>query len=635
MELTSLDLSLLMDEFSELEEGFVQKVYQRQDELTIEIYVPGDDKRRLIVGTDYAFMSKYKRDNPTRPPGFCMELRKHLGRVDSIKQRGFDRILEIESGDKKFVAEIFGKGNFILLDDGKIIGALRQEEWSDRSINVGKEYKYPDPAQDPRELDDIFEVMEGELVRSLASALSLGGTYAEEICARAGVDKSSSIEDLTEDEKELVRETFEELIEEIEDPSPVLYKDGEELVRAAPTRLETYDEHEKEEFESFSDALDEYYYRKESRKEKRKKQKKYDEKRQGIEKKLEQQKRKIEGLQKSSEQNRETAELIYENYQTLQEIKEAVEKGIKEHGWDETEKRIMESENDLVDHITSFNQREEFVSVSVDGQNVKLEPGEDLEAIASKYYDKAKESEEKMENAEKALERTKKELEELKEEDEIEIDESMEDKTRERSKKWFEKYRWFYSSEGHLVCVGRDAQTNEMLVKKHMQDNDLYFHADFDGAPSVVVKDGQDAGEATLEEAAKAAVTFSKTWKAGIGADTVYHVKPDQVTKDAESGEYLTKGAFVIRGDREYMRNVKVEAVMGAHEIDGHEVPMCGPRSAVEEHCDTLVELQPGRKKKSAVAKDINRKFADQGHDLDLDYIIRALPPGESELKNQ
>ena len=88
MELTSLDLSILMEEFKQLEEGHVQKVYQRDDELTVEVYVAGEGKKRLVIGTNYAFLSKYKRENPTRPPGFAMELRKHLGRVDSIKQRG-------------------------------------------------------------------------------------------------------------------------------------------------------------------------------------------------------------------------------------------------------------------------------------------------------------------------------------------------------------------------------------------------------------------------------------------------------------------------------------------------------------------------------------------------------------------
>ncbi|MFB6182507.1 MAG: NFACT RNA binding domain-containing protein, partial [Candidatus Nanohaloarchaea archaeon] len=167
-----------------------------------------------------------------------------------------------------------------------------------------------------------------------------------------------------------------------------------------------------------------------------------------------------------------------------------------------------------------------------------------------------------------------------------------------------------------------------------MEDNDLYFHADFDGAPSVVVKDGKDAGEETLKEAAKAAVTFSKTWKAGIGSDDVYYVEPKQVTKNPESGEYLEKGAFVIRGDRKYMRNISIEAAIGPYEIDEEHVPMCGPVKAVEENSNLSIELEPGNKKKSEIGKEIRKKFKEQGYNVDLDYIIRALPPGKSRIKN-
>lgn len=621
MELTSLDLSVLMEEFSQLEEGFVQKVYQRGSELTLEIYVPGDDKKRLILGPDRAFISKYKRDNPERPPGFCMELRKHLGRIDSISQRGFDRILEIESGDKTLVAEMFGKGNFILLDGEKIIGALREEEWADRTIRVGREYVYPEPANDPRE---NIELGEGELVRQLASALSLGGTYAEEVCSRIDIDKTRAVSDLDEEELDEVIAAVNDLLDDAENPEPVLYID-EEPVRAAPFPLEDYSGYDSEEFETFSRALDEYYYRRKAKEQAEQQQEAYEEQRQGLEKQLEQQQRKKEGLQRSSEENREKAETIYREYQTLQKIQDAINQSLAEKGWDETREEVKEA-----DQIKGLNKQENFATVEADGKNIKLQLDRDLEAIASMYYDKAKKSESKLESVDAALERTRKKIEELEPED-VDTD-VMEDKSRERKKKWFEKYRWFYSSEEFLVLAGRDAQTNEMLVKKHMESNDLYFHADFDGAPSVVVKDGQDAGEKTRAEAAKAAVTFSKTWKAGIGADDVYYVEPDQVTENPESGEYLGKGAFVIRGDREYMRNVSVEAAVGPYELDGTHVPMCGPARAVKENCPEAVELEPGRKKKSAIAKKILSAFED--YDLDLDYVIRALPPGKSDIKN-
>jgi len=628
MEITSLDLSLLEEDFNYLEGGHVQKVYQRKDELTVEVYVGGDGKKRLIIGPSYAFLSKYKRDNPTRPPGFCMELRKHLGKVDAVEQRGFDRILELRSGDTKLIAEMFGRGNFILVQDGKIIGALRQEEWADRTIEVGEQYVYPDPAEDPRETDDYIEHLEeGEIVRQIAAGLSLGGTYAEEICSRAGIEKDRDIESLEEEEKQVLNEEIDKVL----DPelSPRIYKD-DKLVRPTPFELETYSEYDEERFEEFSEALDEFFYRREKNRKERQKKKAYQEKREGIERQKEQQERKIQGLKKSAEENREKAETIYTEYDTLHQVQNMVEKAIDEHGWKKTQEKLKEAETEVSEMVKGMNEREEFFTVEVDGKNIKMEPGEDLEARASKYYDKAKNSESKIENAKKALEETERQLDNL-EKKEIELEEVMEDKTQKREKEWFEKYRWFYSSEGYLVLCGRDTQTNEMLVNKHMEKNDLYFHADFDGAPSVVVKDGQECGEKTREEAAKAAVTFTKTWKAGIGADDIYYVKPEQVTKEAESGEYVPKGAFIVRGDRTYMRNVSVEAAIGPYEIDDDVyVPMAGPNEAVEKHCEEVLELRPGHDKKSDVAKEINRRFKE--YDLDLDYIIRSLPPGGSEI---
>jgi predicted ribosome quality control (RQC) complex YloA/Tae2 family protein len=632
MELTSLDLSILIEEFQELEDGHVQKVYQRGEELTIEIYIPGDGKKRLLLGTDRSFLTKYKRENPTRPPGFCMELRKHLGHIEEVNQRGFDRILELKSGETKLICELFGKGNFILTEEDKIIGALREEEWADREIRVGLEYEYPEPTTDPSDVEDFFRIMDesSEVVREIASKLSFGGTYAEEALKRANVEKNTVIEELDEERRGKISGEIEKMLNSAEDPKPKLYLDGEEPVRSSPFPLEKYADSEEIEFDNFSEAIDEFYYRRKQLEEKREKEEAYQEKKEGIERQKQQQERKIEGLQKSAEQNREKAEKIYENYQLLDELKRKMEAAIEEHGWDQTKEKLDEAETEAAEKISGLNEQENFISVDVGDENLKVYLDQDLEATASQYYDKAKESEEKIEAAKEALEETKKQLEEL-EKEEIQTEEVLEDKTEKRKKKWFEKYRWFYSSEGELVLAGRDAQTNDMLVKKHMQGGDQYFHADFDGAPSVVVKKGQDANEEVREEAAQAAVTFSKTWKAGIGADDVYTVEPNQVTQNPESGEYLEKGAFVIRGDREYMRNVSIEAWIGPYEIeDGKFVPMAGPEKAVKENCPEALELKPGHKKKSDLAKDIQSRL--QEYELDLDYIVRALPPGESDI---
>ena len=37
---------------------------------------------------------------------------------------------------------------------------------------------------------------------------------------------------------------------------------------------------------------------------------------------------------------------------------------------------------------------------------------------------------------------------------------------RKDKKEWYDKFLWFFSSEGFLCIAGRDAATNEVVVKK-------------------------------------------------------------------------------------------------------------------------------------------------------------------------
>ena len=39
---------------------------------------------------------------------------------------------------------------------------------------------------------------------------------------------------------------------------------------------------------------------------------------------------------------------------------------------------------------------------------------------------------------------------------------------------WFEKFNWFITSENYLVLAGKDAQQNDLLVKKYLQTGDAY-----------------------------------------------------------------------------------------------------------------------------------------------------------------
>ncbi|TPX37091.1 hypothetical protein SmJEL517_g00927 [Synchytrium microbalum] len=144
--------------------------------------------------------------------------------------------------------------------------------------------------------------------------------------------------------------------------------------------------------------------------------------------------------------------------------------------------------------------------------------------------------------------------------------------TKVRKPFWFEKFLWFISSENFLVVGGRDAQQNEILVKKHLRKGDVYIHADLNGASSVIVKNSEPnasppAGVSfeewspippdTLLQAATMSVCQSNAWTAKI-ITSAYFVHPHQVSKSAPTGEYLNTGSFMIRGKKHWLPPVQL-----------------------------------------------------------------------------
>jgi len=198
-------------------------------------------------------------------------------------------------------------------------------------------------------------------------------------------------------------------------------------------------------------------------------------------------------------------------------------------------------------------------------------------------------------------------------------------------KKWFEKFRWFFTTNGFLVIGGKDAKNNELLVKKYMTDNDLYFHADIHGAPHVIMKyqEGQDFKDVDKEECAIFAASYSSAWKSLIYSVDVYSVLPDQVSKSANSGESLGTGAFVIKGKREYFRKNELRLAIG---YDNHIGLLAGPATAVKTKTKIFFEIIPGDLKKSDIANRLVSEFAKKCIVLSADELLAVLPTGDSKF---
>ncbi len=189
---------------------------------------------------------------------------------------------------------------------------------------------------------------------------------------------------------------------------------------------------------------------------------------------------------------------------------------------------------------------------------------------------------------------------------------------------WFDMFRWLFACAGTMVVGGRDAKTNDRVVKKHLNPTDLYAHADVHGAPSVIIKDGSQAGEHTLTEACVFALCFSKAWKSKVASGSAYWVKPDQVSKTPEPGEFLPRGAFVIRGKRNYSKKLEMKLGVGEVIVEGERKIMCGPQSAVAAQTSEFFLITPGEEKRILFVKKLSDFY-----NISIEEIDRILPPGD------
>jgi len=143
----------------------------------------------------------------------------------------------------------------------------------------------------------------------------------------------------------------------------------------------------------------------------------------------------------------------------------------------------------------------------------------------------------------------------------------------QRRSHWFEKFNWFVTSDNYLVLGGRDAQQNEILVKRYLRPGDAYLHADVHGAPTCILRAKRrrtDKGATevltlsnqALQEAGNFAICRSSAWASRM-VTSAWWVESHQVSKTAPTGEYLTVGSFMIRGKKNFLPATQLEMGLG------------------------------------------------------------------------
>ncbi len=637
-QMESLEIRATVEELQSLEGGYMKKIYQpNEGEILFRIYIPGEGTKMLLfkVGKGL-YITEEDKDNPMKPGDYVMLMRKYTGNatITNVKQHEFDRVVVFELQKEKrsrLIFEIFGKGNLILEGEKHILVPYRSESWSHRELKEGHDYKFPPSRIQPFELDkegikEELEASEKDLVRSLAVNLNLGGKYAEEICLRMGVDKNMEEPEKLSEEIFLTIQRLKAQIQgEDLDPHLVKNKDGN-IKDAVPFPLQQYEDLETEKLVTYNKALDIAFRSEEGGRES-----KGEEQPSKLERKLKSQKRALEDLKDDVVDNKIKAELVYQNYSGCEELLNKVHEARREG---DREKIYSDIKNQ--DYVLQLNDSDEYLVVELEGEkdgenynkNVKLDFRKDVNENAQKYYEKSKKCKRKIEGAKNAIEETKEEIEAGKEEKEKKREEK-----KPTAKYWFDRYKWFISSEGHMVVAGRDAKTNEEVVKKYLEKYDRYAHAEAGGAPSVVVKRGdeEEIDETTLKEACQYAILHSKEWKRGIAAGRAYWVKPDQVSKTAEAGESLPTGAFVIRGNRNHIDDLPMEAVLMEIEYEGKKKIMCSPSLTLENKDESKINKKvvfiPGSKDNNEFAKEMSEYFS-----VPVKEIQKILPPGDVKV---
>ncbi|MBL7206158.1 MAG: NFACT family protein [Candidatus Aenigmarchaeota archaeon] len=210
--------------------------------------------------------------------------------------------------------------------------------------------------------------------------------------------------------------------------------------------------------------------------------------------------------------------------------------------------------------------------------------------------------------------------------------------------KWYEKYKWFISSDGFLVIAGRNAEQNENIIKKHTEKRDLVYHADIPGAAFVIVKMEQEdtVPDETRKEAAEFAAANSKAWNRGLGAVDVYSVSPEQVSKTPPSGEYLPKGSFMVTGERIWYKDTELKLSIGVkvdRENERVQV-LAGPVMAIRINADYFITIKPGFKKSIELSRNIKNKILIKARPEDkfliekiqIENFEKTIPGGMGEI---
>ena len=587
MPLDALCLSGVVHELQNALSGAkIDKIYQPgRDEVVLALRAPAGNVKLLLSANPShprAHLTQISRENPDKPPMFCMLLRKHLSgaRLLELVQPPMERVVDLrlealdELGDRverRLVLEAMGRhSNLILLDgEGRIMDCLRRVD-SDmsarRQVLPGLFYRLP-PAQeklDPSSLDRA--ALESALAAApeesqadkwlLDTFGGLSPLICRELAFRAGGATDARLHQMGEGGRSRLLDELEGLLRSVQENSfaPVmLEKEGHPsdftfqpisqygpAVSCVP-------------FPSFSALLDRFY------------------------------------------EQRENQERVRQRGQDLiRSVTNARDRAARKIGLQEQElaaTRDRERLRQFGDIITSNLHAMEkgmsrltaadFYDPECPQIHIPLDPLLTPQQNAAKYYkeyNKAKTAESiltlQIEKGRRDLDYLNSVLEAIAlaegERDLQEIRQELTDtgylrrpsKARDRGKRVVSKPMEFRSSSGLRISVGKNNTQNDLLTTKQAFKSDLWFHTQkIHGSHVILWTEGGQPDLTSIQEAAQLAAWFSQGRESGKVAVDYTPVKYVKKPGGARPGMvvYTTYETAYVAPDGELARRLRVK----------------------------------------------------------------------------
>ncbi len=457
-----------------------------------------------------------------------------------------------------------------------------------------------------------------DAVRTLATGINLGGQYAEETCEVAGIPKNTRVDELSDDDLKRLFESMSSVVEKMmRGDGSILYRSGDDIIDISPMEMSIYSNYTAQRFDTTSKAIDAFI----TETEKAEAEEYVDPEIVKLQKRISKQTETVEQYKEESDDLKLKADAIYANYQQITELLAVLSEQSKKLTWEKLKEGALK-----IPFVPEIDPSKNRVVAEFDNIRIPLDYTEGIDSNASIIYQQSKDINEKAKRAKDALDVSLDELAK-KEAGLAKTKAAMANKVQPTKQFWFERYKWFIAPSGRLVIAGKDAHTNDNIVKKHLKEDDLYAHADLHGAPSTIIKKGKDAPEEDLREACIYALAQSKGWVAALTDGSAYWVYTDQVSKTPQAGEFVPRGAFIIRGKRNYEYHLPMELAVGEITYENSRKVMCAPLESMKRLSNKYFVIHPGRGKAGKTAALMAKELM-----VPEEEVSRILPPGDAEI---